>query len=68
MPALKKLTVEVAEDDVSGKTAPCTNHRPFAHTFVEWENSDDAFSSSEVMESVTELGAVADLNDPDVQL
>jgi hypothetical protein len=35
---------------------------------AEWEGSDDAFSSSEVMESVTELGAVADLNDPENQL
>jgi hypothetical protein len=33
----------------------------------EWENSDDAFSSSEVMESVTELGGVTDLTD-DTQL
>jgi len=51
IPALRKLTVEVADDDVS-----------------EWEGSDDAFSSSEVMESVTELGAVADLNDHEAQL
>jgi hypothetical protein len=37
-------------------------------TFSEWDNSDDAFSSSGVLDSIAELGAGgADLHDPSMQ-
>jgi hypothetical protein len=53
---------------MSQVSQPCSTCVRRLLILAEWDGSDDAFSSSEVMESVTELGAVADLNDPENQL
>lgn len=54
IPKLRQLTIDEPEDEVS----------------EEWENSDDAFSSSEVLDPIADLvGAIGgDMNDADVQL
>lgn len=56
--------IDELEDDASGMSRPPELQFLFANSEIEgWENSDEAFSSSEVLDPTIDAAGATDVND-----